>query len=889
MIDRRNVLELIGKHRGKYHSCLLTCYSFDFSFFEERVLPTLRTANIKNVNVLADGHFLELAQEITTGKEFRHNKTYNFQPIYAKGVFHPKIMLLTGFKHGLLIIGSGNMTSSGLSINDEIWGAFHLDNIRNENGPLFSEVWKYLQKFTAESHGFISQKMDWISKYSPWLNELPNANGPITLESINQTIQFVSNSKDKTSYQYVVDSIPNAEVKTLTVISPYFDDGGVVLEEFYNLFKPNVFNCIVDLNSGLLPHGLATSIADNIKFYNWSDCKKDYEETFNRLHAKIFHFELEDGSEFLFLGSANATKEAMGTSMVGAVNDEAGVILKRDATGNWLKELGILIPTESIEISEGQRNKGLGDNAVTRKKHEHRIIYSELRGNEISIFIHNEPSENLTLSILTRDDNQHEVTLGKLEKKCIVFKSEDPDSVFKVFLSKNDERISNYSIVHRFESLIRCNPDPNQEKLDALLEEEYPNGEGVTSLLQYVDYNWADEDESNIKVGSNNSSYGQRAIEIDSKRRDYEKLNPKEFNTISVELLAKQSGELTNSNLKIAEFLNLLNVGSSNKNEDFIESEEQKLLEDDDQKGDGSDVQTSMTKKNIANREKKAISSYFRKMDDSYSSLLSPFYDAKALSVSPDEKITIRSLSNILISLQLIQIYHGKKYTLIDDNNEEPNLKEESYLLDGNIFSGSDSVKGYFANVYGKFLLLSCAGMKSYDYEILNQKLDYNRFQVTLKSIFTILNINWRENEKNFKKTLLLNTLYFINSKPIDKILSNELKEKLNNYKLNSKYVSNHFDKNILDFVDNFLNNLIIWHSMFNNITERKLYLIKEINDMKHGQIIFNSKIGFVEINKLHKSVPPQLDLSREGFPKAERNYTIDKIKFGNKCVTYPF
>ncbi len=124
-IDRRNIIELIGKHRGKYHSCILTCYNFDFSFFEERVLPILRTANIKNVNVFADGNYLEQAQEMTTGKEFKFNKTYNFFPVYEQGVFHPKIMLLTGLKHGLLIIGSGNITSSGLSTNDEIWGAFH--------------------------------------------------------------------------------------------------------------------------------------------------------------------------------------------------------------------------------------------------------------------------------------------------------------------------------------------------------------------------------------------------------------------------------------------------------------------------------------------------------------------------------------------------------------------------------------------------------------------------------------------------------------------------------------------------------------------------------------------------------------------------------------------
>lgn len=147
-------MDLIGQNRSKYHSCVLTCYSFDFSFFEERVLPTLRLANIKNVNVLADGHYLEMAQEATTGREFKHNKTYNFHPIYETGVFHPKIILLTGVRHGLLIIGSGNITSSGLSTNDEIWGAFHLDNIGNENAPLFGAAWEYLKPFLDKSLGW---------------------------------------------------------------------------------------------------------------------------------------------------------------------------------------------------------------------------------------------------------------------------------------------------------------------------------------------------------------------------------------------------------------------------------------------------------------------------------------------------------------------------------------------------------------------------------------------------------------------------------------------------------------------------------------------------------------------------------------------------------------
>ncbi|OKL39987.1 hypothetical protein A3841_16630 [Pontibacter flavimaris] len=59
VIDRQNVLDLIGKNKHKYSSCIITCYTFDFTFFEERVIPTLRLSNIKNINVFLDGKHLE--------------------------------------------------------------------------------------------------------------------------------------------------------------------------------------------------------------------------------------------------------------------------------------------------------------------------------------------------------------------------------------------------------------------------------------------------------------------------------------------------------------------------------------------------------------------------------------------------------------------------------------------------------------------------------------------------------------------------------------------------------------------------------------------------------------------------------------------------------------
>ena len=59
MIARHNILDLLGSDKRKYHSCIITCYSFDFIFFEQRVLPKLRQAGITNINLYVDASQIE--------------------------------------------------------------------------------------------------------------------------------------------------------------------------------------------------------------------------------------------------------------------------------------------------------------------------------------------------------------------------------------------------------------------------------------------------------------------------------------------------------------------------------------------------------------------------------------------------------------------------------------------------------------------------------------------------------------------------------------------------------------------------------------------------------------------------------------------------------------
>ena len=97
--------------------------------------------------------------------------------------------------------------------------------------------------------------------------------------------------------------------------------------------------------------------------------------------------------------------------------------------------------------------------------------------------------------------------------------------------------------------------------MDALLEHDFIDGEGITDLLQFIDYNWADDQSESIKKVFNHSTGAVRTVIENKNDKEYEVLDAKQFNKVSSESLLKQSGELSNSTVKIAEFLSLFSSG----------------------------------------------------------------------------------------------------------------------------------------------------------------------------------------------------------------------------------------------------------------------------------------------------------------------------------------
>lgn len=127
MIERKNIIKILGERVNVYHSAVITCYNFDPIFFESVYLPTLRRLGITNVVVLTDASMYD--QLLSDASYSCHQVKMNGYQLVRKenhygGVFHSKVIMLFGMDEAALIVGSGNITFSGMSNNEEVWNAF---------------------------------------------------------------------------------------------------------------------------------------------------------------------------------------------------------------------------------------------------------------------------------------------------------------------------------------------------------------------------------------------------------------------------------------------------------------------------------------------------------------------------------------------------------------------------------------------------------------------------------------------------------------------------------------------------------------------------------------------------------------------------------------------
>ena len=132
-----------------FHKTLLLTYSFDPIFFEQVVLPDLWAGRSSDIMVLGDRTQIDVSMELAAGQLWHLGRNYLLAAANHSGAFHPKVFLRLGPKDGLVMLGSGNVTSSGWGGNQELGATWIV-------GPDHADKGGWL-------HSFLDSVLSWSS------------------------------------------------------------------------------------------------------------------------------------------------------------------------------------------------------------------------------------------------------------------------------------------------------------------------------------------------------------------------------------------------------------------------------------------------------------------------------------------------------------------------------------------------------------------------------------------------------------------------------------------------------------------------------------------------------------------------------------------------------
>lgn len=588
MIERQNIIKLLGDRTNVYHSALLTTYSFDPIYFEAVYLSTLRKLGVTNIVVLMDASMYD---QLLSDSNYQCHRVsqYNYtlvrQENHHSGVFHPKVVLLFGEEEGTLIVGSGNLTYSGLANNDEVWNAFHVQGNNSIHYPLFYQAWKYLSLFANQTSSLVSRQIAWMFEQSPWLYQ--ESSDSSVLLSSGEECTLLYNNAESTILDKLFSSIGDKRIVRIKVIAPFYDAEGDALSALIKQFTPKEMLCIFDLERQSAPYSLLKTDTSTVF------CKVD---SSNPLHAKIFELQAAEEETWLLCGSANAGNMALGTGH-NAFNDEVCVLLHCNTRRNYIEELGL----KYTVLTQEEKKSIVRPKQVDKEPNtlQVKLLCCEEQDDELKLQF-SKAGINGKLTLL--DSHQNIIC-----QKKIITRQDISISIADVGISNlnmvvllNDEtEISNRLLVVREVNVERGNPDPKRRKLSRLLDD--PDLlENLSHILGYIEF-----EDSKKKSKAMKSTDKTASEEKDDVIVTRDRFNALKDSTLSISM---------HSGIRVLGYLQQILF----KNEEIEETDDDLLtIDDEGSKGD-DDKEIEPVRKSSeeseATKMRNDIVNFFKKM-----------------------------------------------------------------------------------------------------------------------------------------------------------------------------------------------------------------------------------------------------------------------------------
>ncbi|WP_298952324.1 hypothetical protein [uncultured Nonlabens sp.] len=638
-IERSNILELIGTGKNKYHSCVITSYSIDLAFFEQLILPRLRGAGITNINLFVDASMLEKYLASHLGDSLKKfNANYSITPVSISGAFHPKMLFLAGKEKGYLAIGSGNITSSGLLYNDEIWSSFYTSKERLNAQPIFKSAWQYIQSLSSHSLGINLTKISWIAQHSQWISDLEDSqDSKATIKDSEYSLFYTKNSKSL--YSEVINTL-SRKPKSIIIIAPYYNRSGAFLQKLIDDLAPEEIHCVVDTSNGILPVDFQSSIC---QFSDWKDViNTENSKSIQRLHAKIIQIEYDSETVFI-LGSANATLEAYGISNRAFKNDEALITIRTEKAKDFIKELGIQIPKKgTLDI---KKIVNIESDNLEITSDLLKIKHVELSDGIVSISLGKKLTSKCVLKTFDSNNTLLENINLSLNSKTIQTSLKITESIFKVALysSVTEERISTFGLIQNVNALKKSNPDERLARLQSFEHLDIFSSLNYELVLDFLDQEQVFKDSS--------ASQAPLLVNNENAEDEGEVISENEYNK-NASLSLDERVTSDNITSMVEEFLDVLKIRENP--EELSDNAEELATEAGD---DGMDEETSLkhTQSFINASEGQRIA---RKIEKTIKAVTTLIDNRRINKISQNKK----SLNALFIGFHILLHFWGEVY-----------------------------------------------------------------------------------------------------------------------------------------------------------------------------------------------------------------------------------
>lgn len=699
MTLEENIFDLLGKSCTIYHSAIITSFTFDPYYFSNYYMPQMRSRGIRNVVVLIDSTQYDAILEDTEAfKNLRHDFALIRVKNKSNGVFHPKVSLFLGDKQALALVGSGNLTYSGMSHNKELWGAFCADDKNAEEAFIIKNVWHYLSEIIRSSNSKIAiQQLEWCKVYSAAIRDFES------IESHQYSeFKFIATTSEKSLFDKVKEVV-FGKVKTIKIIAPFYDMEGSLISTLRSTFNPQKIICAIDESYGYIPNKIKD--VGNINFLHWHEIfeSENQFELSQKLHAKAIQFETSNGT-FLVFGSANATSAAFGLNTQ-CFNDEANIIIHSHKE-DFFKKIGIDFNKQCVKnIDDFQTatkysirsvNKTFQTHITLCERHLNDKLYISfdeiVAGVKIRLYLDNEHRDF--------DFNNEEIEISGLGK------------IQYVVAVVDDNEISNKALVLDFADLAKRNPDSKYSKIESLFHAN--NGDwddNIAKVLSYVNFEVKDKNRTDsVSKGSSDTSSKNETV-----------INKDKFE--NTRFSKSIDSNLYSLNMRILDQIQFFN---SNKKENDDEIDETANVEDLVTGNAQDDSQERKILKSYSNKNE--ILTYLKRLKRHYDKLAEefdnqdPFYRLQNQGIRFKNNITCNDYSYILIALMLI--FQRIAYPIKGDNN----------------FS---LYKHYFMELVGRFMMIYRAGyQKTNDFTYTKLEEMHHNFFVYSLLILSTCNMN---------------------------------------------------------------------------------------------------------------------------------------------------